>query len=107
AGTLAGLTRSGVIIQGPAGVAYASTEDPETAAPIAEAMAAALPDSVQTVEVNTRRFLALTAPVTGDAQVIFLRDLDDELGVVPRLRRTALVSAAGAMGIGLLLSVFF
>ncbi len=107
AGTLAGLTRSGVIIQGPDGGAHASTEDPETSDPIAAAMMGVPVDSVQVVTAGTRRFLALMSPVSGDARVIFFRDLDDELAVVPRLRRTALVSAAGAMGIGLLLSVLF
>ena len=107
AGTLAGLTRSGVVIQDMDGQAVASTESPELAQALSRDMRGVPLDSVQVLSAEGRTFLALAAPVVGGARIIFLRDLEMELAVVPRLRRTALFGGLGALGIGLVLSVVF
>jgi two-component system NtrC family sensor kinase len=105
AGVLAGLTLSDVIVLlGPGGVA-ASTASEDVAATIArDAYAWRGDGDVHTVRGSGgRRFLAATANLEPAGAVVFVRDLDTELAVIPRLRRTAAVSALFVLTLALLL----
>jgi len=105
AGVLAGLTLSDVVVlPGPGGVA-ASTASDDVAATIArDAYAWRGDGEVHTVRgPGGRRFLAATADLEPSGAVVFLRDLDTELAVIPKLRRTAAVSALFALILALLL----
>ncbi|MEZ4417573.1 MAG: HAMP domain-containing sensor histidine kinase [Gemmatimonadota bacterium] len=104
AATLAGLTRSDVVVLGPRDVPVASTLSGEALSALVAA-ARDLPDSQATrVVAAGRRWLAARGTLSeGTASILFARDLDRELAVVPDLRRVALVSMGLALGFALLL----
>lgn len=106
AGVLAGLTLSDVIVlPGPGGGVAATTASHDVAATIArDAYAWRGDGEVHTVRgPGGRRFLAATADLEPAGAVVFVRDLDTELAVIPRLRRTAAVSAIFVLTLALLL----
>lgn len=125
AGRLAGLTRADVVVvDGNGGItgttvdsAYAAAmaanathgSDPATG-PAARAAAADDADDerapVRRVEVGDRVVLAVGAPLD-HGQVVFFRDLETELAVLPALRRTALVSGGSALVLALLVGTLF
>ena len=119
AATLAGLTRSDVLILD-AAMSVVATSVPEDAA---ATLAAALelsgllsPDSGQEtpdlngsihgIEVGEVPYLALVAPLYS-SRVVFLKNLDRELAVLPLLRRIALWSAGITLGLALLFGTLF
>ena len=101
--TLAGLTRSDVVLIGNAGVLATSADARE----IAPELTRAVRDwpagrDVMEVAVGGRRFFVSQAQL-GDATVLFARDMQRELGILPRLRRVLGWSGAGALVLGLFL----
>jgi signal transduction histidine kinase len=99
--TLAGLTRSDVVLVAPGGVVAGAT----VADALADALAlrAARADSVSEVRIGSGRFLVAAAPLAPGAKVLFVRDLGRELALVPRLRRVLAASGALALAVTLLL----
>ena len=88
AGTLSGLTRAGVILLGDSVGPVASTLDSVTTAALTTAVSRAAIDSVPR-ELRTRdhRLLAVAARLDGAGTAVFARRLDEELAVLPELRR--------------------
>jgi signal transduction histidine kinase len=98
AGTLSGLTRAGVVLIGDGIGTIASTLD--------SAMTVALTSSVdrgivdggpREISAAGHRVIAVTARLDGSATVVFVRRLDEELAVLPQLRRVAMLSAVAAL----------
>jgi signal transduction histidine kinase len=111
---LAGLSRSEVLIfNGQGSVAGASVPDEEAAA-LARALEragvlsapSATPPPIHEIRVGDVPFLALVAPLS-PARVVFLKNLDRELAVLPLLRRVALWSGGIALVLALLLGTIF
>ena len=101
AGTLAGLTRSDVLILGMSGELVATTLDPEVTTDLSR-LAAMAPDSVvEAATSDQARHWLVSAPLGEVASVTFIRHVDEELAVLPRLRRTALLAG----GLALLLAL--
>ncbi len=105
AGIISGLTRSDVIIVGVTdGAVTASTLDSiHTRAIVQAARALSNGDRAFDVVSDGGRRLAILAPLGAAGTVIFSRALDDELAVLPDLRRVALLSAAAALVLALVL----
>ena len=104
AGTLSGLTRAGVILIGDSVGPVASTLDSVTTAALTTALGRAAIDSVPR-ELRTRdhRLLAVAARLDGAGTAVFARRLDEELAVLPELRRVAAASAIAALLIAIAL----
>jgi signal transduction histidine kinase len=115
AATLAGLTRSEVLIlDGDGGVVGASAppeEAQELAAAVGEMVRRgpvpegdpSLSPPIQEMRVGEIPFLVLSVPLGAESNVVFLKNLQRELAVLPLLRRIALWSA----GITLVLALAF
>jgi signal transduction histidine kinase len=123
AATLAGLTRSDVLIlDGVGEVVGAATggQDPQALAeavlplPTAD-IADPTPSpaegdttpAIWEVRVGAARYLALAATIGGGSRVLFLKNLDRELAVLPLLRRIALWSAGITLAMALVLGTVF
>ncbi|MEX2282841.1 MAG: ATP-binding protein [Gemmatimonadota bacterium] len=104
AGILAGLTRADVIVRSAAGRLAATTRDSSDAAAILRSVPGVAADRVLQVRINGRRLLVATAPAGANTTVFFVRELDAELAVLPRLRQIALASIGGALIVALLLA---
>ena len=104
AGTLSGLTRAGVILLGDSVGPVASTLDSVTTAALTAALDRAAIDSVPR-ELRTRdhRLLGVAARLDGAGTAVFARRLDEELAVLPELRRIAAASAIAALLIAIAL----
>lgn len=103
AGTLAGLTRSDVVVVNPQMEVAASTLPLEVAEQLAIEAASVQPDTV--VDVTTgdgERYWMVVARLADAGSVAFIRSVSMELAVLPRLRRTALVAGLLALGLALL-----
>jgi signal transduction histidine kinase len=108
AGTLAGLTRSEVVILLAGGDVTASTAEEELSAAVAE-MAAGWRDDGQVHGLRLgsgRRYLVASAALGDVGAVAFVRDLDGELAVLPELRRVAALAGLWALAIALILGSF-
>lgn len=110
AGTLAGLTRSDVVLLHDSRLIAASAKaDRAVDAARAHAQAGSSAGSgttdVERVDVRGREtdFL-VTSGRLGSATVVFVRDFGDIFGVLPKLRRVAVFSGAGALGLTLLVA---
>ncbi len=104
AGMLAGLTRSAVLFLTTAGRVAAATMDSAASAALANAVRTRQLDGVpHELRGGGRRYLAITAPLGDVGSVVFARDLDGELAIVPQLRRMALVGALGASVLALIM----
>lgn len=110
AGMLAGLTHSDVAIVAPGGRIIAFSTDSS----VAKSLAAALPAAVDTSDDGSSGravrviaagapYLALRVPLGSEAEVIFARQLERELAVVPQFRRLLAISGAGALLVALAL----
>jgi len=107
AGILAGLTRSGVIIVGGDNSVSATTLDEDVATELSRLLSNVEEDIVHALSLGPLRFLALRVTIDRDVRVAFVRNLDEELGVVPTLKKTALAVSAGALAVGLILGGLF
>lgn len=102
---LAGLTRAEVVIESPGSDGLIATLDSVQAA----ALAAALPDDAEAgdvVEVQVAdgsRWWVAQAPLGESDRVLFARNVEEELAVLPRLRRGAAVATGSALLLALLL----
>ena len=104
AGTLSGLTRAGVVLIADSIGPVASTLDSATTDALARAVAATAIDSIpRELVARTHRMIAVAARLDGAGTVVFARRLDEELAVLPELRRVAALSGAGALLIAIAL----
>jgi len=105
AGVLAGLTQSDVVVlAGPGQVAASTTSDEVAAAVASEAYAWRGDGEVHTASgAGGHSWLVATASLEPSGAVVFVRDLDAELSVIPRLRKTAALAALFALALALLL----
>ncbi len=102
---LAGLTRSDVIVMSSSRSVAASTlatTSPALLLAVQQFVAppprGATPNAtVVDLHAGTQRYIAVSVPIAGVGTIVFLRDLDVELAVLPRLRRIALLSALAAL----------
>jgi signal transduction histidine kinase len=119
AATLAGLTRSEVLIlDEKGGVVGASTSEEETqplaaalgalgSAPGATGESGSLPPTIRETRIGSARYLVLQAFLGSGSEVVFLKNLDRELAVLPLLRRIALWSVGITLVLALLLGTIF
>jgi signal transduction histidine kinase len=104
AGTLSGLTRAGVVLIADSVGPVASTLDSATTAALALAVVRRTIDSVpRELRTDSHRVVAVAARLDGAGTAVFVRRLDEELAVLPELRRVAAVSAAAALLVALAL----
>lgn len=118
AAVLAGLTRADVVVIAnskdsvPTAVA-ATTLDTTTTGAVLSAVrhwqlgAVRRSDSTSTstvhdVAIGRRRFIASAAPIPGAGTVVFVRNLDAELAVLPTLRRLTFLSSLAALLVALI-----
>jgi signal transduction histidine kinase len=98
AGTLSGLTRAGVVLLADSSGPVASTLDSATTDALAAAVARRTIDSVpRELRANGHRVISVSARLDGAGTAVFARRLDEELAVLPELRRVAAISAAAAL----------
>ena len=98
AGTLSGLTRAGVVLVADSAGPVASTLDSATTVALTSALARAAVDTVpHEILAASHRVIAVAARLDGAGAVVFARRLDEELAVLPELRRVAALSALAAL----------
>jgi signal transduction histidine kinase len=104
AGTLSGLTRAGVVLIadsiGPVGSTLDSTMTLDLTTAVAQQAIDGIPREVRA---GRARVIAVATRLDGAGTAIFARRLDEELAVLPELRRVAAFSAAGALLLALAL----
>jgi signal transduction histidine kinase len=105
AGTLAGLTRSDVVLLGPDGTVVTATGDPELGRLMADSARAWRGDgSVHGLTAPSgARHWAAVAPLGDAGSAVFLRSVAEETAVLPGLRRSAVLAALVALAVALLL----
>ena len=105
AGALSGLTRSDVIlVAAPGGSLSATTLDTARARLIIDALRATPPDGeAREVALDGTRYLTVLTPLSDAGSAIFVRDMRDELAILPELRRVAMVTGVGALAAAILL----
>ncbi|MBT8462089.1 MAG: HAMP domain-containing protein [Gemmatimonadetes bacterium] len=102
---LAGLTRAEVLIESPLLEGVIATLDSTEAL----ALLAAVPDDlhdgavVEVVVADGSRWWVAQAPLGGTDRALFARSVEEELSVLPRLRRGAALAAGSALLLALLL----
>jgi signal transduction histidine kinase len=107
AGTLAGLTRADVVILGRDGRVVASTLETVPPGSVGEGLTPPSDEAVTEVVTDVGRFWAVSVPVGDVARVVFARSVDEELALLPRLRRTALLATGLALLLALLAGGLF
>jgi signal transduction histidine kinase len=120
AATLAGLTRSDVLILDVVGTvvgAATGSGDPQALADAVSGLPttnsitspadSAPSPSIGEVRVGPARYLALAATIGAGSRVLFLKNLERELAVLPLLRRIALWSAGITLALALVLGTIF
>ncbi|MGI9628714.1 MAG: ATP-binding protein [Longimicrobiales bacterium] len=109
AGTLAGLTHTGVsfVVDGPDTPVATTTLTDSVAVAIASAMMEEPLDSVASIDVDGEEYFALAGQFQPDLRIVFARSLEQELAVLPELQLSALVAGAGALGVALLAAALF
>ena len=104
AGTLAGLTRAGVVLIADSIGPVGSTVDSAMTLALTSAVAQQNVDGIpREVRVGRNRVIAVAARLNGAGTAVFSRRLDEELAVLPELRRVAAFSAIGALVVALAL----
>ena len=104
AGTLSGLTRAGVLLIGDGIGPVASTLDSMTTDALMRAVARSGVDSTpKELRAGNHRLVAVAARLDGAGTAVFARRLDEELAVLPELRRIAAASAVAALLIAITL----
>jgi signal transduction histidine kinase len=98
AGTLSGLTRAGVILIADSTGPVASTLDSATTDALTTAVSRAAIDTLpRELSAGRHRVIAVATRLDGAGTAVFARRLDEELAVLPELRRVAALSAAAAL----------
>jgi signal transduction histidine kinase len=106
AGTLSGLTRSEVALIADSAGPVASTLDSAMTRALADAVStAAIDGTPRKLTAAGRQVIAVAAPLNGAGMAVFVRPLDEELAVLPQLRRVAALSAVAALLIAVALGV--
>jgi signal transduction histidine kinase len=104
AGTLSGLTRAGVVLTADSVGPVATTLDSAMTAALAAAFVGnPVHREPRELRVAGHRVVAVAAQLDGAGTAVFVRRLDEELAVLPELRRLAALSAAAALLIALAL----
>lgn len=104
AGTLSGLTRASVVLIADGGGAVASTVDSSMTAALAAAVGRDLVGGApRELRVAGQRVIAVSAGLDGAATAVFVRRLEEELALLPELRRVAALSAGAALLVALVL----
>jgi signal transduction histidine kinase len=104
---LSGLTRSAVVVVASNGATVSTLDTMSTRLIIAESAAGRLASTPMVIRGGPRRLIAVSAPLDGIGSVVFARYLDDELAVLPKLRRVAAISAVAALALALILGAIF
>jgi len=110
AGILAGLTRADVLIldqDGAVAGASAPEEDAQLFATALSGLGPAIAEGVQEVRISDAPYLVLAAPLASGAQVVFLKNLDREMAVLPLLRRIGLWSIGITLALAIVLGSVF
>src|SRR4029079_13165900 len=102
-----GLTRSAVVVIATNGATVTTLDTMSTRLIVAESAAGTLAAMPMEIRGGPRRLIAVSAPLDGIGAVVFARYLDDELTVLPRLRRVAGGCAIAALALALLLGAVF
>lgn len=104
AAQLSALTRSNVLLTAPDETLAAYTGRAEPAMGLFGLLAQQpLSDEVRELRLGRDRYFVVTASLPGDGRVSFVRDLSEELAIVPRLRAVG----AGVLGLVLLAALLF
>ena len=104
---LSGLTRSAVVVIATNGATVTTLDTMSTRLILAESAAGRLAATPMEIPGTPRRLIAVSAPLGGVGAVVFARYLDDELAVLPQLRRVAAVCAVAALVLALILGAVF
>lgn len=104
---LSGLTRSAVVVLASGGATVTTLDSMSTRFVAAAAAAGRLGSTPLLISGGPRRLIAVSAPLDGVGAVVFARFLDDELAVLPELRRVAAISAIAALLVALILGAVF
>lgn len=119
AATLAGLTRSEVLILDGEGGVVGASAPPEEAQRLATAVGGLVVDvpvpevdsgelaPIREMRVGEIPFLVLSVPLGPESDIVFLKNLQRELAVLPLLRRIALWSAGITLALALILGTVF
>ena len=104
---LSGLTRSAVVVVASNGATVTTLDTMSTRLIVAESMTGKLGSTPMVIQGGPRRLIAVSAPLERVGSVVFARYLDDELAVLPQLRRVAAISAVAALALALILGAIF
>ena len=104
---LSGLTRSGVVVVSSGRESVSTLDTMSTHLIVAAAAEHRLASTPMEISGGRRRLIAVSAPLDGVGSVVFARFLDDELAVLPELRRVAAISAIAALLLALVLGAIF
>lgn len=104
---LSGLTRSGVVVVSTGGASVTTLDSMSTRLIVGASAEHRLASTPMEISGGRRRLIAVSAPLDGVGSVVFARFLDDELAVLPELRRVAAISAIAALLVALLLGAVF
>jgi signal transduction histidine kinase len=108
AGALAGLSRSEVLILDHEGTLVAASGDSVTAEQLAQVARTVTADGeVHSVTIQGRRWWMSGVPLDGAGRVMFARRPDEELSVLPELRRGAVFAVLFALGVALVVGGLF
>jgi signal transduction histidine kinase len=104
---LSGLTRSAVVVVASNGTSVTTLDTMSTRLIVEESAAGRLASTPMEIRGGPHRLIAVSTPLDGVGAVVFARYLDDELAVLPRLRRVAAISAIAALALALILGAVF
>jgi signal transduction histidine kinase len=104
---LSGLTRSGVVVVSSGHLSVSTLDTMSTRLIVAASAEHRLASTPMEISGGRRRLIAVSAPLDGVGSVVFARFLDDELAVLPELRRVAAISALAALLLALGLGAIF
>ena len=104
---LSGLTRSGVVVVSSGSASVSTLDSMSTRLIVAASADHRLALTPMEISGGRRRLIAVSAPLDGIGSVVFARFLDDELAVLPELRRVAAISAIAALLLALVLGAIF
>ncbi|MEO7084765.1 MAG: ATP-binding protein [Gemmatimonadaceae bacterium] len=104
---LSGLTRSAVVVIATNGPTVTTLDTTSTRLIEEASRAGRLASTPMQIRGGPRQLIAVSAPLSGMGAVVFARYLDDELAVLPQLRRVAAISATAALLLAMILGAVF
>jgi signal transduction histidine kinase len=106
--TLAGLTRSEIIVVGPGVTTTAGSLSAERFNELVFAVRELSPSKgVEELKLGPSRYLAVAAALNDSSRVIFVRDMERELALVPQIRQVTGTYAGLSLVVALLLGALF